>query len=137
MPVLYDIHHNTASLRVEGLHAEVVEDEQVGTLDAFKFVKDRTFHFWGLKLADQLSRTRIKYTEAVSAGFIAQRGGQVTLACSSGAGNEQVPAVPDELHGGQAFDLIAVQPPLVGAIYLFERGIITEGRFGDTGLLAQ
>lgn len=42
--IFYDLHHDAAPLRVEGLHAEVVEYEQIGAFYAFEFAEEGSSH---------------------------------------------------------------------------------------------
>lgn len=94
--VFDDIHHDTAPLRVEGLHPEVIEDQQVRSLDSLEFGEYGSFCFGDLQQTYQLGSSRMKDSEAILTGLIAESCGQIAFTCSGRSGNEQVFVVAHE-----------------------------------------
>lgn len=76
---------------------------------------------WHISLA-----VLVHYAEAVLAGLITERGGQITFARSCGSGNNEVLVVEDELHSGKPLDLITVGAPLEGIADIIQSSVVTE-----------
>lgn len=51
MPILDDIHQDSSRLGVEGLHSEIVENQQVDTFDTLEFGDYISFRFGDLQQA--------------------------------------------------------------------------------------
>lgn len=114
--ILYDIHQYAARLHIEGLHPEVIEDQQVGPLDTLELRKYRTFYLGYLKLAHQLGCTCVQHPEAILTRPVAKCRGKIAFAGAGGSGDKQVLILANELHGGKPFDLVTVQTALKAVV---------------------
>ena len=87
-PILKDLVEKQAALVVQGLQAEVVEDEQILLGDALEFLHMGVVHFGDLEVGEELPGVVVGHLVAMVARLIAEGGGEIALAGPRGAGDD-------------------------------------------------
>ena len=160
--VVEDLEKVMPPLSGEGGEAPVVEDEEPGSGEPLDELGVAAVAAGEGEFVEEPREAVVAGGDAVAAGLVAEGAGEVGLAGSGGAGDEDGLAVPDPLSGGEAehegaveaagglevevFDGgVEVQPsvalePLVAALlpvgllaFEQERETVLEGEFGDVG----
>lgn len=132
VPVLDDFQEVEQLLSVESLHAEVVDDEQVGGGQPVEGPQQRGLDAVDGHLLEELVEVVVGGVEAAEAGLVAQGRGQPALAGAGRAGDEDGKSFPDVVAGGECHHLGLFEPPFGVEAYLLDGGLVTE-----TGFLEQ
>lgn len=108
MAVFDDLHEYGSALRVQRLHAEVVDDEQMLLLHLDELCEVRPVGLGHLKAREELGAVLVEYAVAIGTSLMPQCRGDVALAGSGTPCNEDVLVSGDEAAVFHAEDLIAV-----------------------------
>ena len=101
VPVLDDLKEVEQLLSVEGLHAEVVDDEQVGGGQLVEEPRQRGLDAVDGHLLEELAEVEVGGVEAAEAGLVAEGRSQPALAGAGRAGDEDRESLPDVVAGGE------------------------------------
>lgn len=101
MPVLDDLEEVEQLLPVEGLHAEVVDDEQVCGGQLVEEPQQRGLDAVDGHLLEELAEVEVGGVEAAEAGLVAEGRSQPALAGAGRAGDEDRESLPDVVAGGE------------------------------------
>ena len=101
MSVLDDLKEVEQLLSVESLHAEVVDDEQVGGGQLVEEPQQRGLDAVDGHLLEELVEVVVGGVEAAEAGLVAEGRSQPALAGAGRAGDEDRESLPDVVAGGE------------------------------------
>lgn len=99
--VLDDLKEVEQLLSVEGFHAEVVDDEQVGGGHAVEEPQQRCLYAVDGHLFEELVEVEVGGVEAAEAGLVAEGRSQPALAGAGRAGDEDGESLADVVAGGE------------------------------------
>ena len=99
--VLDDFEEVEQLLTVEGLHAEVVDDEQVGGGQSVEEPQQRGLDPVYGHLLEEFAEVEVGGVEAAEACLVSEGRGQPALAGAGGAGDEDRESLTDVVAGGQ------------------------------------
>ena len=103
-----DLEEEVGSALVDGQVADFVEDEQGGAGVFAQLGFEGAFGLGGVQGVDDVDGVGEEHVHALLAGGVAEGGGEVGLAESDGAEQDDVGVIPDELEAEEILDLKAV-----------------------------
>lgn len=127
--VFEDLEQCEPEVLVEGLEAEVIEDEQWYFFDLVERFDIRAIKFSGSDFFDKSVHVEVKGFVTHLAGMSAQRTGEEGFAATGGAGDEQILGLPDEVAGSEQGKLFGAEVSIGGTVHFGQYGI--EAEFGQ------
>ena len=124
--LLEDFEEVVTGAGVEGLEAEVVEDEQIGAAEGFDQARMAAVASGEREVAAELRPAMIEHRAIVAAGSVADGAGEPTLADAGRADQDQIVVGIDPVALGKLLEQGAIETSGGAIVDVFDAGLLAE-----------